>query len=291
MTAPNEEKRNKLTPYIIFAEKYGSYVFGGLSIIVIFGWIFNIEIFKSILPGFSPMNPLEAICFIFASAILLLRIEQKEIGIKRRIIINFLSFFIILAGITTFATIFFNSSWRPDRIFMPEKLNISLISPNSAFNFILLGIALSVGKKNITETFKLTQLLTLIAGIVTMFAGIGYAYHVLSFYKIYIFSPMPFNSVCAFTLLCTCLLLSTHDFGMMTILTDTLSVSRLARRLILIAVILPITLGSILTIVQRFFDPQISTAILVLSQILILTIIIWITTKILYKDELENRTL
>lgn len=272
-----ESQKNKasIKRLILFSE-LGCYAIVFLSVTVLIGWIFHIRIFQSILPGYHPMNPLEAISFISLSIVLLLRSEQMQLSLKRLFAINILTIFVLIIAVIACIGTFF------------PPLSI-MIAPNSATNLILLSIALFAFNQKNFQTYKVTQFLTLIAGLISMFAGIGYLYNVLNFYQFSPFNPMPLNTACAFALLCICILLSTKNYGIMKILTDDLSVSNLARHLIIVAIVLPVILGAAHIFGQHFLPGEIGTALMVISQIVISTIIIWVTTNIMYKDALEKR--
>lgn len=284
----DESAQNNFTKGLVLIPKIGCFIVALLSILVLIGWTLDLSFFKSILPGLAPMNPIEAVVFAFSGLALFLRLEQEELSPSRFLSVNILSFLILLTGLITLLRVFWGVNLGLDTLLFRAKVGGDLIAPNTGLNFILLGIALMAFKKNL-QNLKITQFFTLCAGIITMFAGIGYLYSALSFYQFSKFSPMPLNSACAFALLCFCLLLSTRNKGVMKILTQNLEVSTLSRRLMLSAITLPILLGGLRTLAQGFFDTQTGTALMVISQIIIFTVIIWLTTNLLYQEELNKQ--
>ena len=115
------------------------------GITVMVGWIFNIPVLQSMVPGFVAMKFNPALCFIlFGSALLSTQYQTKKY--------NTLPFFILslfgtLIALITLSQDFFHINTGIDQLFITDQTARSHKFPfpgrmafNSSVNFILLGL-------------------------------------------------------------------------------------------------------------------------------------------------------
>lgn len=270
--------------------RIGSTVIIILSLLVLVGWATDIPILKSLLPWFTPMNPLETLLFVFLVVALLIRTDEATDLRKRDITTGILCLPVFLVGVITlygYAT-GMNPGW--DQIFFHAKLDGSRIALNTGLNFILLSIAIVSLKKNQRTLFRLSQKVTLITGIITMFAMVGYLYNILTFYTVGSSIPMPLNTALAFTLLCVSILFSTPNHGIIKIVTEQSRVNRLARGFLLLAILIPLLSGFIVLVGQKagIFTYPTGIALTSVIHILIFTSLVWWNTRFVTVDETEK---
>ncbi|HYK08063.1 MAG TPA: hypothetical protein VEW42_01030 [Candidatus Eisenbacteria bacterium] len=160
---------------------------------------------------------------------------------------------------------------------------------NSTFLFI--GVALIFSQFPHKRYFsRIAQILILLVAAMSMFANIGYVYHALSLSAIISFAPMPLSLSVTFTILCIALLSAISNHGYIKILTKNSPSSRLALRLIFTTLTLPAILGYGVLMGQQFhlFDESTAVALLVIVIMLLFSILVWINSRQLQKQELEN---
>ena len=119
-----------------------------IGLMVVIGWIFNIGILKSILPGLVSMKFTTALCFI-ASGIVLYAVAEgeKESSFVIPTILPAAILIILLLMATLFISAVFSFNTGLDSIFVQEKAGaINTFIPGrpsipTMFNFILIAIA------------------------------------------------------------------------------------------------------------------------------------------------------
>jgi hypothetical protein len=208
------------------------------------------------------MNPLSSIGFISAGAALLWQIKNRDAMNLWKYAISF-----ILIAAT---------------IFLGSITNV---------NFLFIGIALLFSQFSQKKYFsRIAQILILLTATLSMFANIGYVYHALSLSTIIPLAPMPLSSSVTFTILCIALLSAISNHGYIKILTKNSPSSKLALRLIFTTLTLPAIIGYCILLGQQFrvFDESTAVALLVIVIMLLFSILVWINSRQLQKQELEN---
>src|SRR5687767_11153413 len=142
---------------------------GGL---VLLGWIFDIPVLKSILPGFTTMKANTAFAFILSGMALWLMLKEP-VTQQRQYAIQAFAFIITLLGLHTLSEYMFGAQLGVDQlpirdpstapaIFSPVRM-----SPATALNFLLLGPALLFLGKESTGSNLLTQVLSLMIALIS----------------------------------------------------------------------------------------------------------------------------
>jgi len=200
----------------------------------------------------------------------------------------------ILLGVSTFLSLqkFNRSTLTGQFLFSLQLLlNATAIfigffdysSPASAINFFLLGSALLLFQfHEIKYVTRVAQILILCAGTISMLAVIGYLYGALH--------VMSLGCAIVFSILCNALLFVRVDHGITKIVTRNTASSMLAFRLIVITLTLPAIIGYVLLIGRQFhwYGAETEIALLVVGNILLLSSIVWVNTRILQNIELQN---
>ena len=111
---------------------------------VMIGWIFGIEPLKRISPGFVAMNPVTAICFVLSGAALFVLSDPSG---KKRLIARILATTMLLVGAIKLSGYCFAVPIQIDALLFSSQLHeaaykiSNVMAPNTAFNFVLLGLA------------------------------------------------------------------------------------------------------------------------------------------------------
>jgi len=90
------------------------------SIAVMVGWILDIAVLKSILPGWVSMKFITALSFFF-SAIVLMLLAKKEKGEWSNFFILIISFGLLLLMVTFFISLFVGVSTGIEKLFVQEQ--------------------------------------------------------------------------------------------------------------------------------------------------------------------------
>jgi PAS domain S-box-containing protein len=149
---------------------------------------------------------------------------------------------------------------------------------NTALNFWLMGCALLLLNKNKPKNTWIAQMLTILVGLVSLQALVGYAYGVRVFYQFSIYTTsMALHTALTFGVLSVGILYLHPESGLMQTITSELDGGLIARRLLLATFVLPLVLGWL--IVKGYeankYDPAFGMSLLVVVLIIIFTIAIW----------------
>lgn len=189
--------------------------------VVLVGWIYNIAVLKSILPGFVAMRPNTALGFILAGGSLWVQLSTKKRssgkwrvrGVPpaagcalrrcrgaisqdkgfyvfwRRLIGKGCSILVFLLGGLTLVEYFFRWDLHIDQLLFIQTAtrdSFGTIAPgrmafSTALSFFLSGLSLILLKARKQKIQQLAQGLTLIPALLGLIALIGYAYGVTAF--------------------------------------------------------------------------------------------------------------
>lgn len=285
---PNERIVSRLR-YASFVGSLVTFLIGLLSIL---GWQLHITYLQQSFPLTAMMNPLSAVGFICLGGSLFLFLKEKG---RKNYTHSFTFFSLLLINIVIasigFLMMLYFLGISPIRVDQLLFSNSSSISLHSSTNLLLLGLALVLlqffEKKYST---RIAQLLTLCTGLICMLSIIGYAYEAFSIYQVTSSPSIPLSSAITASIFALSLLAATSDHGITKIFTRNTPSSTLAFRLIVITLILPALLGYVLLFVQQtyYIGVSVEIALLVIGSIILLSIVLWINTRVLQNIELEN---
>ncbi len=111
-----------------------------VSVIVFTGWVGNIQVFLSILPGYIAMNPLTAInLFLLALAIKAtgLTNKSKHVNAVKGIVILLLSVMAV-----KLSDVYLSTQYNLDKQFFSSKLFGNQMTVPTVFNFVILSFSL-----------------------------------------------------------------------------------------------------------------------------------------------------
>jgi len=262
------------------------------SFLALLGWVFGIAAFRSLRPGLVAMNPLGALAFILAGVSLWLQAPEKPRRKARRVG-QVLASAVFLVGLLRLAEISFGWHLGIDRILFRESLDSTgagypnRIPPNAAESFFLIGSALLFLDVKFRRR-RPAQILALVAGMITLLAVIGYAYGVHSFYGLASFMPLPLNAAMAFLALCIGILFARPDAGLAPLFSSRTAGGIVARRLLPIAIALPILLGWLRLIGQRsgLYGTEFGTALSVVTYIVVFGTLVYRNARLLHQTDL-----
>jgi PAS domain S-box-containing protein len=214
---------------------------------VILGWLFNLPVLKTVLPGLVSMKANTALGFIFGGATLWLWHRYPEPNVPQRRWMQGCAALVFLIGFLTLIEYIFNTNLGIDQLLFQDLDAIGTNSPgrmgaNTAFNFFLLGGAL-LWLLSEYANYQAIQLLTLAAFFVAFAGFLGYIYSVSSLYGISSYTQMALHTAIAFLLLSTSILCARPDRGIVKILVSPDAGGMMSRQLIPVVLLIPPVLG------------------------------------------------
>jgi len=273
--------------------EYLSILISIIGIIVIIGWIFNIEALKSFLPFFKPISPISAFFFVIIGVSLFLlqnrRVDKANIQITRILmfIIALISFLILIEYI-------FNINLGVNRILINyhiENINLAIMAFNSALNFMLTSTALFILDTHLNKDKYPAQYIILVVALITLFAIAGYIYGASQLYKLYFYISMSFYTTLLFVLVVPAVLFARPDKGLMMILTDRRLGSAFARRILPLIIVFPLLFGFLAFLGERagFYDTAYAIALMMILTIVFLVFMAWNSMKSINKADDERQ--
>src|SRR5438445_3954191 len=215
-----------------------------LATIALLGWVIDVETFRSMVRGRVSMNPLSAIVFHLTALSLWLIIASPPAR-GWRIHPFALALALLVALIGAQRELGYVLSWERgiDEILFANKIGSSRMAPNTAINFIFVGLALASIDMRSRAGRRAAVWLAIIAAFVAMLGISGYIYRVISLSGVGQYIPMALPTALCFLSICTGILFARPRYEpMATFLSPTLG-GRTARRLLPAAIIVPLLLG------------------------------------------------
>lgn len=266
---------------------------GVIASVVLIGWLLDITLFKSVLPGLVAMNPLTAITFLL-SAYALWQFHNTPPSSPRARRGQVAALVVIAIAALTLSDMLFGTQFALDRLLFTEKLDLhpdipNRMAPNTAVSFLVYGIALVM----LDYRSHWPSLgLTMFGGFLALFAIVGYIYNLAAFYGIASYIPMALHTAIAFLVLGLAILFARPDSHLMSVITNDTIAGMTARRLLPAVVLLPIVLGwLLLSGVRRNLYPfEMGAALFTIGLVVAFLVIIWHTARTLLRLETARST-
>jgi signal transduction histidine kinase len=206
-----------------------------IGFLAICGWQFNVEIFKKVTPNLPVIAPNTAFSFILVGLLIFFLGYARE---NRRFLRTFLEFFslsITLLGTMTLLEYIFSVNFGIDGLLFSQKMGASVIrmSPQSAFNFLAVGLALFFYSRKGKRYVLWGQILIVAAGITALVSLFGFVYGAAGFYTIAPYKGMAAHTAVAFVMIFLGILASRPEAGLVRIFVGRGLSSLAARRLFL----------------------------------------------------------
>lgn len=287
---PSASLQNKL----LNIGKFSALAAIGTSAIVLTGWLRSIPALTRILPGYSPITPVEAIGYFFAGTALFAA-ASAVFTVRRKVVSAISAAIVFAAGAITLreyllvlgywdttesGSVLLLSNFYPDRM-----------SPHSAIAFVFLGFAL-ITLNRLKLIRQLSELLSISVLAITFSAALGYLYSAQWLFGINNVNGMTPPEALVFFALAGGSLAANRESGLVRlILSDTLG-GTIARRLLPMTVIVPAALGWLRVVGQEadFFNSNSGLALMVMVSNLLMFGAIYYFARYLHRNDLQRRS-
>jgi PAS domain S-box-containing protein len=272
-----------LTGFQSFSRAAGAAVIlmGGL---VLMGWLFDVEILKSIIPGMIAMNPGgTAVAFVLAGVSLW--IQSAPASRRLRAVAMACAGAVVIMALLRLGGYVLAWDGGPDQLLFRDKLALedrragypNRMAPNTAAALLLVGLALLLSGARSRIGVLAGQFAALATAIIALLAIIGYAYSALPLAGIEQFIPMALNTALALALISGGVLFARPDRGVMAIVTSGDAGGVMARRLLPAVILIPSLVGWVVWLGRHegMLDRVMAQSLFVLTNIVILTALIW----------------
>ncbi len=240
-----------------------------IACLVILGWILNISILKTLLPGLPEMKPNTAVAFLLAAVSLYS--SSNNASKAGRYLSTGCALVVFAIGAVTMAEYILRTDIGIDRLFLRASQNpdSARMTPHSALSISLGGLSLLLlnGRKRLLSSFSDASAFAVFA--IAMTALLGHLYHARLLYGVSSSSGMALHTGFAFVSLAVGILAANRQSLLIAILTSNSVGGIMARRLLPAAVLIPAVLGWLRIQGQDlgWYDAGFGTALMIVAQL------------------------
>jgi signal transduction histidine kinase/ActR/RegA family two-component response regulator len=263
-----------------------------LGALVLLGWLWNIALLTTVLPGRIAMKPNTGIGFLFLGLALFLLTRSTKTR-STQLWCAASATVVILIGLLTLSEYLFHFDLGIDQLLFKDLVQSPFpgrMAQITALNFCVAGLSvllftLSEKRANISQALAATT------GLSALFAVIGYLYGLPVLYGSVQYTSMALHTGVGFLVCSLSVLFCRPDLGLMSVLTNPDPGGWLARKLLPVAVLVPAGLGAV-CIHSRLFssDVRLNIASLVVGQMVLFVALVWVLAFVLNRAEGEKAT-
>jgi PAS domain S-box-containing protein len=220
--------------------------------LVLIGWRFDLPALQQVLPGLPKMTANTAVAFVLAGLSLWLYTSAAKPTPsydRQRRLAQVLAAFVTLIGLLTLSQYLFGWDGGLDQLLVEDPAGAEETSipgrpsPHTALAFAFTGLSLLLIHRDSSRHHWLAQYFTFTAAFIALLALVGYAFSISFLFSISAYTGMALHTALTFILLCAGLLFLHPDRGFMALMTTGNLGSLMARRLVLVAIGVPLLVG------------------------------------------------
>jgi diguanylate cyclase (GGDEF)-like protein len=267
-------------------------VVAAIGIVVLAGWVLDIDALKSVVPSLVTMKANTA-CLLVALAVgLYLRTTPPATTPQQRIGPAF-GIAVIAVACVTLAQDFLGTDFGIDQFLFsedspsPPAASPGRMAPMTAISFILLGLSLVL----LDAATRSSQWCALLALMLATLALTGYGLGVRALYQVMSFASMAIHTAAALGLLSLGLIATRPDEGFMKIIGSDTSGGLLARLLLPLIPLLLFVIGWLCLQgeLRGYYDTRFGLALMVTVNSLVMIVLVWQIARVLYNVDLQRR--
>lgn len=277
---------SKATPHTV-VPRTAVYVVGAIAGIAMVGWVFDVYLLTSVLPGYVSMKANTAIAFLLLVGALYCAGRRRNFRWQQGFALG-----AMLLGFLTLLEYALGFNFGMDELLFRDpvrSLYPGRMSPITAANFAVLGTAMLLPIFKWSDYVK--EALALLVALASTFAIVGYLYGVPALYGAVTgsSSAMALHTGLNFLLLAIGFLFVERETGFVRVFHGPSIASMVARYLVPVAFLVPVVLGA-LFIRSRWNlgHPNLVMALSVVSDIVLLVVLIWLFAAMIQRVETER---
>ncbi len=269
----------------------------GLGGLAVLGWSLHVEWLKRFRDDTISMNPITAVLLVLAGFSLLLALT-KSLRRQNRVALSVaLATIVMVMGLLKLLSLVGGFDFGLDHVLFPAELRHDYgkldnrMAPNTALSFLLSGTSLMLLNMEARRRQSLAQSIALGAMMLALLSLVGYLYHSAEMFSFGLRVPMALSTAIAFAILSVGILFARPDRGLMRFLTGTGPGAVMVRRLLPGCVVIPITLGWLRLVGERwgYFSTATGVALLVVSSIVVFALLIGTNAGLIDRTESQRR--
>lgn len=271
--------------------KIASGVVIAVASLSLIGWLFHIDILKSLCSDGATMKPNTALSLVLAGSSLWLQ-TFRGTGFRLRVVAGRTSALVVLTlAAATWAQWIFSRNLGIDELLV-ESVRLPAHSPHpvrmasaTAFALMCGGAALLVfTQRRLAWVAQILGILTALIGLVALE---GYLFGMAALYDIEAFSSVALNTAFSLVLLGIGILFASSDRGIMRSLTANAPGGIMARSVLPVVIILPILVGWLRMWGQNagLYNTEFGLALFATSNIVIVSLVVWLNARFLNRAE------
>jgi diguanylate cyclase (GGDEF)-like protein/PAS domain S-box-containing protein len=280
------EPRARLLRFVKFYCKASAVLVFAISCLVLYGWAFQIEILKTLIPGFVTMKANTAVGLASSAISLWLLLPGESRGVRGGVA-RFLALLVALIGAGTLFEYVFGWDLRIDQLLFNDpkgSLGTSSpgrLSPMTATALVALGLALISLDRKWRQASSPSQLLSLWAWLIALLAINGYIFHAMALYRLLLYTQVATHTAFALLLLSSAIFFARPYTGFAGDLMSEGSGSAMARRFLPAVFLIPVFLGWICLHgeLKGLYGPELSLALYSTSTTIALAFLVWLSAR------------
>ena len=255
-----------------------------LGCLVLYGWVFHIGGLVYIFPGLVSMKANTALGLVLLGTSLWLLLPRKPNTLKAAAA-GLLCLIVILLGAATMTEYIFGLHLGIDQLLLVDSVisagtsSPGRMAPMTAMAFIALGLALMLLLSRSRGAHRLSQILSLCAGLIAMMAISGYIYRATALNSILLNTQTAVHTACALLLLSLAIFFARPHSAIANDLTGAGAGSVAARRFLPAIFFIPLLLGWVCLKGQSagMYSPELDLALFATANIVVFAVLIWLS--------------
>jgi PAS domain S-box-containing protein len=258
------------------------------------GWVARSSLLTTVIPGTTPMNPLGAVAFAFAGASLWMMAQiGAGPGWRARGIAQALAITVVFIGVQRLLAYGLRWPTALDELILKDVVEGDRIAPNTAGCLVMVGFALATldvelggGRRH----WRPAVWLAIIPGVVGLLAAAGYIYGVKSFYGVRGYVEMAVGTAVGFVILTVGILCARPEKEPMRTLVSRTVGGSTTRRLLPVAVVLPLLLGYLCLKGQKwaFYSAEFGVAMFAVTVAAVFVVVVYLSGRSLARAEIRR---
>ncbi len=264
-----------------------------IGALVLLGWGLDVRVLTTVIPGQVTMKPNTALCFVLSA--IALAVPDAASRRAAAVRVGCLSLVVALAAATLVEYVC-GTGLGIDQLLFREPMISSgtshpgRMAPNSAVNFVLLGVSFLLARRPSQKAARVAQALTLGALLVTLLATLGYVYRAHVLVGLFSLNRMAVHAIVGFAALGVAMLVTTAERAWIGEILRTRSSRAVASRLLPAALVVPVSVGALVLAGFRdgLYDAAFAACLMAGAEVISFTLLTWLSVRALNAFEEEK---